>query len=276
MQAVFGPTVKNVVRRQRPFVVDEEARLALAKERAEGRPEILDRGGTGKQRMRPGAIEPRIMLGEIGGQKAVACLEISQELLEIGIRHVAARQMGACRPGRSHLGEEGFQPFQCMFGKLAERGDLAAEDREQRRLAIGRIDLENIVAGDGGGVFGVVVIERAHAGEAIDDIVRGQLLLEVAVYRLQQIANLVAVGRYVLRPAFIGDVRRADQRQIVLIGVDEDHPLVRVLDQIGLPPLPELRHDDMAALDQPNAAAGVEPGDPANDVVDPRPGGIDD
>ena len=55
--------------------------------------------------------------------------------------------------------------------------------------------------------------------------------------------------------SLIGNVGRADQRQIILIGIDEDHPLVVVLKQIGLRPLPEFRHDDVAALDEAHAAA---------------------
>ncbi len=42
-----------------------------------------------------------------------------------------------------------------------------------------------------------------------------------------------------------------------------------------MPPLPELRHDDVAALDEAHAAARIQSGNPADHVVDPRPGGVD-
>ena len=66
-----------------------------------------------------------------------------------------------------HRREEGLQLLQRVFGELAIGGDLAAEDREQRRIAI---DIEDIVAGHGRWVGGVVVIERAHAGEVVHDV----------------------------------------------------------------------------------------------------------
>ena len=80
-----------------------------------------------------------------------------------------------------------------------------------------------------------------------------ELALEVAVDDAQQIVDLVVVDGDVLRRALEGDVGRADQRQVALVGVDEDHALVVVLQEIGLRPVPELAHDEMAALDQAHA-----------------------
>ena len=162
-----------------------------------------------------------------------------------------------------------------MLGELAEGGDLAAEDRQQRRLPVWRVELENIVARHRARVVGVVVVERPDAGEAVHDIVAGELALEVAVDHLEQIVDLAGVGGDVLGPPFIGNVGRADQREIVLVGIDEDHALVAVLDEIGLPALPEFRHDDVAALDQADVARRVQPGHAADHVIDPGAGGID-
>src|SRR6185312_14170648 len=111
--------------------------------------------------------------------------------------------------------------------------------------------------------------ERAHAGEAVDHVGRRQLPLEVAVHHLDQIVDLAAVGGDFFGPPFIGNIGGADQRQIVLVGVDEDDTLVVVLDQIGLPALPEFRYDHVAALNQPDVAGGVLAGDALDDVVDP-------
>ena len=54
---------------------------------------------------------------------------------------------------------------------------------------------------------------------------RGRLP-EIAVEDLEQIVDLALVDRDVLGPRPRRDVGGADQRQIALIGIDEDHPLV--------------------------------------------------
>ena len=170
-------------------------------------------------------------------------------------------------------GEEGLQLVQRMFGELAVGGDLAAEDREHGRLAR---HVEDIVARDGGRVLGIVVIERAHAGEVVDDLVLGDRRLEIAVHGGEQIVDLALVDRHVLGAALIGNVGGADQRHVAFIGVDEDHPLVGVLEEIGLRPLPELRHDDVAALDEAHAARRVGAGNAVDDILHPRPRRIGD
>ena len=47
------------------------------------------------------------------------------------------------------------------------------------------------------------------------------------------------------------DVGGADQREVVLVGDREDDPLVGVLEDVGVVVLEQARHDDVAALDQP-------------------------
>ena len=85
-------------------------------------------------------------------------------------RHLAAAARG---PGGAELREEGRQLVERVLGELAVGGDLAAEDREQRRpvaLRRLRLDVEDVVAGDRRGVLGAVVVERADAAEAVDDV----------------------------------------------------------------------------------------------------------
>ena len=82
--------------------------------------------------------------------------------------------------------------------------------------------------------------QRTYAGEGMDHVGAGQLFLEIAVHRRDQVVDLVLVGGDILRAPLIGDVRGADQRLVALIGVDEDHPLVGVLDEIGIRTLPEV------------------------------------
>ena len=105
---------------------------------------------------------------------------------------------------------------------------------------------------------------------------RAQLFLEIAVHGGQQVIDLVLAHGDILGPSFIGHVGRADQSLVAFIGVDEDDPLVVVLDQIGLLARPPFRHDDVAALDQPDLAAGIGPGDIVDDIADPWPRAVDD
>ena len=109
----------------------------------------------------------------------------------------------------------------------------------------------------------------------MDHVPTAQLFLEVTVHGGDQVVDFRLIRRHILGPALIGDVGGADQRLVPLIGVDEDHPLVVVLHQVGVVPVPEFRDDDMAALDQPHVAGGVRPGDPADHVHDPGPGAVD-
>ena len=104
---------------------------------------------------------------------------------------------------------------------------------------------------------------------------RGRLR-EVAVEHAQQVVDLAGVDRGVLGTAFDRDVGGADQREVALVGVDEDHPLVGVLQQVGLAALPELAGDQMAALDQPHAPAAVDAQRPAEHLLDPGAGSVDD
>ena len=73
-------------------------------------------------------------------------------------------------------------------------------------------------------------------------------------------------------------IGRADQRFITLIGDREHDPPVRLLQHIGLVAVEQLGHDDVAALDQPDAALRVGAGqrecfgDPGAGGIDHRPG----
>ena len=142
-----------------------------------------------------------------------------------------------------------------MLGQLAKGRDLAAEHRQHRRGAIGVVELEDVVAGDSRRILGIVVEERPNTGKRWIDVGARELAHAIAVDRAEQVGDFVFVGRDVLGLAAIGNVGGADQAEIALIGVDEDHPLVVVLQQIGLRPVPELRDHDVAALDQPHAPA---------------------
>ena len=80
-----------------------------------------------------------------------------------GIRCPAAMAVAKLRPDLR----------QCRLGKLAIGGDLAAKDVQKRRAA-GVIQFQDIIAGRSRCRAGAVIIKRANAGEAPDDVIAGQ------------------------------------------------------------------------------------------------------
>ncbi len=67
---------------------------------------------------------------------------------------------------RPHLREDVLEAMHAALRQLAERGDLAAKDVKQRRI-VGFIEVEYVIAGDGGRVTLAVVEQRAHTGEGM-------------------------------------------------------------------------------------------------------------
>ena len=57
------------------------------------------------------------------------------------------------------------------------------------------------------------------------------------------------------------------RREVALVGDDEDDPLVGVLQDVGVLALVEPRHDDVAALDQPHAFAGLDRPSPSRSTL---------
>ena len=108
------------------------------------------------------------------------------------------------------------------------------------------------------------------------DIRAIKLFFEIAVYSGDEIFNFRLIRLHLFRRACVGNIRRANQRLIALIGVDENHAFVMVLHQIGLLPLPEFGHDNMAAFNQSYTSGAVASGHSANDIVHPRTSRIDE
>ena len=122
----------------------------------------------------------------------------------------------------------------------------------------------------------MIVEQRPDARKGMDHLHPLELAHTKPVDGTKQIGNFLFTRHHTIGFAVVGDVRRPDQAEIILIGIDENHPAVVILKQIGLRSLPELRHHDVAALDQANAMAAVQPGILADHALDPWPGGIDD
>ena len=77
--------------------------------------------------------------------------------------------------------------------------------------------------------------------------------------------------------AVVLDVGRADQREVALVRNREDDPLVGVLEDVGVVVVEQLRHDDVAALDQAQrlAARQVRRA-PSRNSAAHGPGGVDE
>jgi hypothetical protein len=74
---------------------------------------------------------------------------------------VAARQAAVFCPGTALVAQHRRDHVHRFFGQLAEGGDLAAEDGEQRGAL--RVQVELVVARDGRGIGGGIFQQRAYA-----------------------------------------------------------------------------------------------------------------
>ena len=67
----------------------------------------------------------------------------------------------------------------------------------------------------------------------------------------------------------IGDIGGADQREIVLIGIDEDNAAIVVLQQISMKSGPEFQHHHVASLTSRTLWVEFNPATPCTYVLDP-------
>ncbi|MNE44950.1 hypothetical protein D3C80_1392140 [compost metagenome] len=112
---------------------------------------------------------------------------------------------------------------------------------------------QGVVAGHRRRVGRLVVAERTHAGEAVEDVLLVQLALEVAIDHIQQVAAFLGSDRHLCRVAVVLAVGGADQGEAFQVGDGEDDAAILVLQDVGLLAVVQARHDDVAALDQANA-----------------------
>lgn len=94
---------------------------------------------------------------------------------------IAAGQHRGFGPCRADAFVVRRQFLQRMLGQLAIGGQLAAKDRQQRRLPIIIMDIKRVIAGDRLRRVGFIVAQRAHAGVGPDDIVPRERLLKWAL-----------------------------------------------------------------------------------------------
>src|SRR5581483_9221770 len=70
-------------------------------------------------------------------------------------------------------------------------------------------------------------------------------------------------------------IRRADEGELIFIRDGEDDAPVSVLKDVGEAVCEELRHDDVAALDQSDRSGGAHGRAIPHELIDPGSGGID-
>ena len=178
-------------------------------------------------------------------------------------------------PGRREV-EERLEVVHGLFGQLAVGGQLAAEDGQQRGFAPRRaLEAEGIVAADLGGGLALLIQQRPYPGVGPDHVVVAELLVEVAVHRVEHVALLL--GRAVNRAGVVAvlDVGGADQGEVLLVGNGEQDAAVGVLEDVGVIALEGLAHDDVRAAHQPQLGGLVGAHDLRVDLRGPGAGGVD-
>ncbi|MNO76254.1 hypothetical protein D3C76_673250 [compost metagenome] len=133
---------------------------------------------------------------------------------------------------------------------------------------------QGVVAGDRREIVRFVVAQRAYAGIAVQDVVLGQLALEVGVDHVQQVVGFLRADLHVVRIALVFAVGGADQGKALEIGQGEDHAAVFVLQHVGVFAVVQARHDQVAALDQADTARRAQPQFLADEARHPWAGGV--
>src|SRR5262245_52705803 len=162
VQAELRAPPQHVVLGLRPFALHEIAHLRAGEIGTQARPEVLEaaRGPEHAVDARPvGSHQPpRLRLT----QKRPRPARLRYEARDAVPRELAARQARVPGPCRSSL-EEMSEAIQRLLGQAPIGRDLAAVDRQQRRLAL--VEGQDIVAADVLRPLGPVVVQRTHTGE---------------------------------------------------------------------------------------------------------------
>ncbi len=214
-----------------------------------------------------GAVGMRQPVGMGRRQERIAAHQFRGQRRDRGDVEVAAGQRRFRGPAFAGLevlagrgtAQIGRQPLQRLLGEAAIGGDLAAIDRQQRRAA-GGVEFEHVIAGGGLGFAGAVVIERANAGIGPDHVRRLDRLGQIFADGSTEIFDFLGRGLHLGGVAVVVAIGGADQREIVLVGNDEDNPAVAVLEHVGAVVGIEFRHHDVGALHQPHFGPGVDTG----------------
>ena len=117
--------------------------------------------------------------------------------------------------------------------------------------------------------------QRPDPGKTVDDVVAAERAGNEAVDRREQVIGLVVVDRDRCRAVDLA-LGRADQRELALIGNDEDDAAVGLLQHEGVAPHMHASRNQVRPLNQPQRRGVVTAEYRPRHLLRPWPGGIDD
>ena len=161
------------------------------------------------------------------------------------------------------------------FGELAERGDLATEDREQGGPsfqvieAFRVIELQHIVARCLLRLGCSVIIERTDAGIGPAHILARYRPFEIFAHRREQVIGLGIRNPRCAWIAFMILVGGSDQRVVLLIGNGKADTAIAILEDVAAVVIVELVDHQMAALHHADFVGVIVAGDSSQHLTDP-------
>src|SRR5215472_696477 len=147
MESDLAAPPENVLRRSRPFAADEVADLALAEPAAEILAEIAGLLGIAQHLDGGGAVAADEIADERRGKRRMLRGKARRVLAGAGGTDIAAGESSLGGPGGAQAAKEGRELLERVLGELSIGRDLAAEDREERRLSRVAVELQHVVAG---------------------------------------------------------------------------------------------------------------------------------
>ncbi len=155
-----------------------------------------------------------------------------------------------------------------VLRELAIRGELAAVHGQERRS--GAIEIDDVIARDAFRIVHGSGQQRAQAGKGPDDVVHAEVALKVPVGHVEQVRLLGRGDRGMREVAGVFAFRRADQREVALVGQGEHDAAVGRLEDVREFVIEQLAHDDVAAADHARMVPGGRRRAAVEELRDPR------
>src|SRR6185312_5633806 len=191
-----------------------------------------------------------VPVSQLGWKPWVLALQAAQKSGIGASRQIASGKQCAGCPRSRRRAELARQHVDRALGELAVSGDLPAEYREERARM--PVELERVVARDARGVRGLIIQQGPHPAVAPYNLFRTHRRREVSAGCRAEVRDLVGADVYGGRIALVLDIRRAYEREVMLIGNCKHDPMIIVLEEIGEAVREEARNDDVTALHQPD------------------------
>ena len=253
-------------------MVDQILQLALVQIAAHMLAKVFQPIGIAQQHIDPRAIGTGQPPDAFGAKPSVIGHAIDEKRVEPRWINIAAGQGFVSRPTAVAKAADLLQRMLCQF---SESGDFAAKDGQDRRCAAFLVQLKHIIAGDGGIVFRLVIIQRAYPSIAGDRLFGRDASLQIFVHRITDIMLFILGNIDSIGVAFEQNIGGANQCKIVLIGNGKDDPIVAVLEDIGMAPFEQFGEDQMASLHQPQILVLFGRYGAAQHGIHPRSSGVD-